>query len=216
MLLSYKFTNNIPLFKCDICGNCSNFVESISYTNIKNRGCCWYFPKYNLVDIKNIINNGNINFIYYLSSIPNCVESYDIRVKGTFFKNQYDNYTENNIKYSDFDSSLFFRLCPFLKKDGCKLSFSLRPHPCNLYLCREAIQLAGKEYTMYSRERKDYYAYCNYFNECLKEDLKSNNTTLSDNLEESLDILNSSTLPPFQPRKLQNIYIDYSTCHHSA
>ena len=87
---------------------------------------------------------------------------------------------------------------------------------CNLYLCREVIQLAGEEYAQYSRERKDYYAYCNYFNECLKEDLKSNDVNLLDNLEESLDILNSSTLSPFQPRKLHNIYIDYSTYNYGA
>lgn len=42
--LEYECENNIPVFKCNFCGKCNGIVESTSYMDIKNRGCCWYFP----------------------------------------------------------------------------------------------------------------------------------------------------------------------------
>lgn len=203
--LSYEFRNNIPVFHCNICGNCVNFLESISYIDI-NRGCCWYFPKYTLMDIKNIINIGKIDFIYSLLKNPSStISQYFIQVRGFYDKNKYKFYSESNLPNSNFDSKLFFKACPFIEKTGCTMDFQLRPHPCNLYLCREIIQECGKLYKQYSIERKDYYSYCNYFNESLKYELINEHTDLLKDKAKSLNILKAADIPRYKPMKLKKI-----------
>ncbi|WP_209702133.1 hypothetical protein [Clostridium algifaecis] len=217
MILNYNFMNNIPVFRCTLCGKCSNILESTSYTSIKNRGCCWYFPEYRLIDIKNIIDNGKSNFIYYLVSLKNSLlKSYSIKINGTFLKNKYADFINSNKKYENFDTSLFFKLCPFLSKNGCSLNFILRPHPCNLYLCRRVIKLCRKEYRTYFEERQDYFAYCNYSNECIKEDLIENNVDLIKDIHKSMDIIKKCSIGKFSPRTLISIHFNYSQYNHSA
>ncbi|WP_279146564.1 hypothetical protein [Clostridium tyrobutyricum] len=207
MSLNYSFYNNIPVFKCDSCGKCSNTIESISYTSIKNRGCCWYFPEYRLIDIKNIIDNNKFSFIHYLVSLPNCLlRNYSIKINGTFLKNKYKDFKNSCFKkYSNFDSSLFFKLCPFSSKNGCSLNFLLRPHPCNLYLCREIINLCSEKYKPYCDERKDYFAYCNYFDECIKQDLIDNHVSLISNINKAIEVIKNCHIEKFNSRYLKPI-----------
>jgi hypothetical protein len=203
--LSYEFKNNIPVFHCNICGHCNNFIESTSHINV-NRGCCWYFPKYTLMDIKNIINVGKIDFIYSLfKNTKAAISQYFIQVQGFYDKNKYNTYNENNLPISNFDSKLFFKSCPFIGERGCTINFQLRPHPCNLYLCREVIKESGELYKKYSLERKDYYSYCNYFNESLKYELIDNNTDLLQNASKSLNIIEKTDVPTYDPMELNKI-----------
>jgi len=198
---------NIPLFKCSYCGNCYGFLESTSYLKVKMRGCCWYFPKYKLIDIKNILNLGREDFIYEIANLSNSkIEKYHIEVLGYFDDEKY-----NKLKpqAEDFDSKLFFKLCPFFDKNGCKLHFTLRPHPCNLYLCREVIEACGLEYESYNRERKDYFAYCNYYNDLLAKELQNNNLNLIDNFDDSIKLLKQIHIPNFDFRRLREIKINF-------
>jgi hypothetical protein len=193
-----------------LCGKCSGNIESISYTDIKNRGCCWYFPEYRLVDIKNILMNGKLCFIKYLISLPNSkVGKFSIKVLGKFFKKQYTRFLNSDSKkYDGFNTSLFFKLCPFLGKDGCTIETFMRPHPCNLYLCREVIKSCGDLYARYSTERRDYYAYCNYVDECLKEDLTKNCANFIDSPEKSIEIIKNSRIPSFCFRNINTIHFN--------
>lgn len=141
--IKYEVQENVPLFKCSICGKCSGFLEATSYLTIKSRGCCWYFPKYKLIDIKNIIDLGKTDFIYKITNMPNSkIEKYFIEVLGYFDEEKYKKF---KISHNDFDTKLFFRLRPFFGKFGCSIDFTIRPHPCNLYLCREVIEACGDE-----------------------------------------------------------------------
>lgn len=203
--LSCEFKNNVPIFHCSVCGNCKGFVESTSYINI-NRGCCWYFPKYTLMDIKNIINMGKIDFIYWLIKNANStISQYFIQVQGFYDTIKHKLYCENNTPASGFDSKLFFRVCPFMGRTGCTINFQLRPHPCNLYLCRKIIKKSGESYKIYSRERKDYYSYCNYFNDSLKYELMDNDTHLLKNSSKSLEIIKAFPIPTYEPINLPEI-----------
>lgn len=205
--LSCEFKNNIPVFHCNICGKCKGFTESTSYIAI-NRGCCWYFPKYTLMDIKNIITIGKIDFIYsLLKSTNSIISQYFIQVHGFYNENRYKLYKENNITNSNFDSKLFFKACPFIGKNGCTINFGLKPHPCNLYLCREVIKGAGNLYKDYSMERKNYYSYCNYFNESLKYELMDNHADLLNYTSRTLEIIEASDVPNYEPIKLPVIQI---------
>ncbi|OFI07239.1 hypothetical protein CLOACE_04310 [Clostridium acetireducens DSM 10703] len=211
--LSYKFINNTPMFKCNFCGKCSHVMESTSYTPLATRGCCWYFPKYTLINIKNILALGKKDFILQLLNMPNAhISQYFIEIKGLFDKKCYEDFVKNsleeNINFKDFDIKLFFRLCPFCTSTGCKLDFTLRPHPCNLYLCRTVLELCGDKYKPYSEERKDYFSYCNYFNESIKYELMENKVDLISNAEKSLEIINNMDIPAFQPKLLEDINFD--------
>ena len=207
--LSYEFSNNIPLFKSDFCGKCLHILESTSLIYIKNRGCCWYFPKYTLMDMKNILSCGRHSFLEKIKVMENCkVSQYFMNVTGYFDKTGFSNYiisNPNSTKY-DFDETLFFKKCPFAGSKGCTIDYIERPHPCNLYLCREMIEYCKDTYKEYSLERKDYFSYCNYFNEVLKNELISNKTDLIKDFDKSINIIESTDVPNFSPRKLKEIY----------
>lgn len=203
--LKYVFENNIPLFSCNFCGHCSGFIESKSLIHIKNRGCCWYFPKYTLMDIRNILILGREDFIHNLFALNNTkVSNFYIEVNGFFDKNAYEKYEGSE----EFDTRLFFRVCPFFDKNGCGIDFKLRPHPCNLYLCREVIEFAKDKYKLYSKERIDYYSYMNYYNEQIKQDLRSKRVDLLSDNKLVLDLLKGYNIPQFEPRKLDTISLN--------
>lgn len=222
--LSYEFKNNIPLFKCTYCGKCYSCIESKNFFYI-NRGCCWYFPKYTLVDIKNILNLGKKDFILNLFNMPNAyILQYSIIIQGIFDYDKYEEYKNKNYcldacednTINSFNTKLFFKLCPFFKNNGCSLDYSLRPHPCNLYLCRDVIDLCYDYYKNYSRERKDYFAYCNYFNESIKYLLIDNRVNFLTNLNKSLNLIENFDMPSFKPCTLRRIYFSPSLPHNSG
>ena len=165
------------------------------------------FPKYNLVDIKNIINLGQKSFIINLSKMSSTnVSQYFIEAKGLFKQEEYEIFMADK-EDTDFeiDPKLFFRICPFCGFKGCTLDFSLRPHPCNLYLCRSIIDICGEPYKAYSNERKDYFSYCNFYNEYIKEELMENNVDFIKDIDRSLNIIENLNIPTFEPRKLEPI-----------
>lgn len=204
--LSYEFHDNIPVFKSNFCGKCSGVLESTSLVNRTMRGCCWYFPKYTLVDIKNIISHGRIDFIHSLLKLEySHISQYFIEVTGRFDSESFFNYSRTVENMPDFDNKLFFRLCPFCGTHGCNIDFSLRPHPCNLYLCRTMIEKCNDSYLPFSKERRDYYSYCNYFDESIKQELKYNRVDLISNTEASLSVIENFEMPDFEPRKLDKL-----------
>ena len=191
-----------------MCGKCHDAIEAVSFVG-KNRGCCWYFPKYNLFEVKNLINNKNTDFLYKMIKMKNCtISQFHFEIKGLFKVKEYDNYKKKSPVGGDFDNKLFFRLCPFFGENGCTIDNTLRPYPCNLYLCRSVIDLAGGDYIHYSRERKDYASYAAYFDEALKYELMSKKTDLLSDMEKSIDVISKFNMPEFEPRKLNEIYFD--------
>ena len=208
--ISYSIIDNIPVFKCSACKNCTS-IESINAFNFY-RGCCFYFPKYSLIDIKHIINYDE-NFLFELIKEKNVIiHDYYIRVVGTFYKEKYKKFLENNLKedllkYGDFDTSLFFKKCYFVSEKGCSISFKLRPYECNLYLCRHVVNKCRRKNNKYSRERKDYFAYCSYTNMMLKEDLIKSNINLKNNFKECIELLKKDPIYNFSFSNLENIEI---------
>lgn len=206
--LHYEFNKNIPDIRCTMCGKCHDAIEAVSYVD-KNRGCCWYFPKYNLFEIKNLIDNKNMDFFYNILKMKNCsISQFHVEIKGLFKVKEYARYEKKALMDEGFDKRLFFRLCPFFGKDGCTIDYTLRPYPCNLYLCRNVIKLAGGDYIHYSRERKDYASYAAYFDEALKYELLSKNTDFLSDMEKSIDVISKFDMPEYEPRKLKDIYFD--------
>lgn len=163
------------------------------------------------MDIKNILSCSKRNFLEKLYNAENCKTSqYFMEAEGYFDKKGYSNYINchTDSLNTDFEQSLFFRACPFVGHAGCTINFVERPHPCNLYLCRSLIKYCKDTYSKYCLERKDYFSYCNYFDEVLKEELISHDTDLIKDFNKSLDIIESIQIPNFSPRKLNEIYFD--------
>lgn len=209
--LHYEFNKNIPLIRCTMCGKCHDAIEAVSFVG-KNRGCCWYFPKYNLFEVKNLIDNKNTDFLYKIIKMKNCTLSqFHFEIKGLFKVKEYSKYEKNVFMDGNFDNKLFFRLCPFFGENGCTIDYTLRPYPCNLYLCRNAIKLASGDYIHYSRERKDYASYAAYFNEAIKYELISKKTDFLSDMEKSADVITKFNMPKFEPRKLKAIYFDINS-----
>lgn len=207
-ILSYKVLDNTPIFKCNSCKNCTS-MESTNMLGI-NRGCCFYFPKYSLIDIKNIINFKK-DFLFKLITKENVItHDYFIEVKGTFDKTAYSNFAKNSTegefsKYGNFDKTLFFKKCSFITPKGCSIDFRLRPHQCNLYLCRNLSENSSYLCKNYSRERKDYFAYCNYMNTTLIQYFKDNLLTLKNNFKQSVNFLDKIKIDNFLFSKLENV-----------
>lgn len=206
--ISYVVTNNTPIFKCSFCKNCTS-MESTNMLGIK-RGCCFYFPKYSLMDIKNIISFKK-DFLFKLIANENVItHDYFIEVKGTFDKTAYINFLKNSTeeelsKYGNFDKTLFFKKCFFITSKGCSIDFRLRPHQCNLYLCRKLAENHDHMCQKYSRERKDYFAYCNYINIMLTEYLEDEHLTLKGNFKQSVNFLEKIDIDNFSFSKLENL-----------
>lgn len=204
--IAYKVINNTPIFKCSFCNSCSS-MESKNMLGIK-RGCCFYFPKYSLIDIKNILKF-NRYFLFKLITKKNVItHDYFIEVKGTFDKATYNNFLKNSteeelLKYGNFDKTLFFKKCFFVTPKGCSIDFRLRPHQCNLYLCRKITTNPNYLYKKYSRERKDYFAYCNYVNTLLIQYLQENLLTLKTNFKQSVNFLEKIKINDFLFSKLE-------------
>ena len=50
--MSFENHEGIPVFKCSQCG-CCNGIETENVF-AANRGCCFYFPKYTLFDLRTV------------------------------------------------------------------------------------------------------------------------------------------------------------------
>lgn len=151
------------------------------------------------MDIKNIINLGSKSHIYKLLNMKNTkISRYHLEVIGEFDKEKHEEFLkENAYDWGDFDTKLFFRLCPFATTEGCSIDFNLRPHPCNLYLCREVISSCGENYKEFSKERRDYFSYCNYFSDSLKYTLMDNNVDLLSDPFKAIEIIEQTDIPNF-------------------
>ena len=183
------------------CGCCSGIETENIFA--ANRGCCFYFPQYTLIDLRTVaaIDPG---FIDALQANPNSVIHEDHLVVHGFYNQaahdvfRLDAEARDQKKYQGFDTSLQFRKCAFCTEAGCSIAFRLRPHPCNLYLCRGVIDRCSEPYRAYSRERKDYFAYCHYMNEILADELAHRGLSLTADFTGSIAALIDTPIDTFE------------------
>lgn len=215
--LYVNFQDNVPQYHCTACSACtSTFGKSLC--KIKNRGCCFYFPKFNLIDIlrmtktkeglntlsKIVHNEGTEIYHYYIHS------------KGYFDREGYNkyletrpcssnqDYCEENIK----DKTMFFRSCPFVQENvGCTLPIKYRTNVCNFFICSEVKKILDtlpllKEY---EEEAAKYSRFNDWQNVGLESILKDLNINLKDNLYECIKILRDIPLEECEFPKLPSL-----------
>ncbi|MBP3915193.1 MULTISPECIES: hypothetical protein [unclassified Clostridium] len=94
-------TNGIPQIGCSTCYEC-NSIFGKSLCEVKKRGCCWYFPKFNLYEIQKMAKSSDgLEILKKIINMPNTVVyNYYIHAKGFFDEKSYNKYINTKGKCS--------------------------------------------------------------------------------------------------------------------
>lgn len=89
-------SDGIPQFGCTKCHNC-NSIFGKSLCKIKNRGCCWYYPKFTLFEIHKMVKTEEgLNTLNNIIKMPNTdVYNYYIHSKGFIDETSYEKYVNS-------------------------------------------------------------------------------------------------------------------------
>lgn len=211
------FDGDVPRYACTACTDCISILGK-SLCNVNNRGCCWYFPKYTLLDIQRMTKSvEGLNILEHIKSQPaTIINPYYIHAKGFFDKAGYDKYirnenkenkTENESAYQ-FDHTIFFRACLFVKSGyGCTIPPRYRTIVCNFFICNEAMEKArfADALKPYIEERSRYAAWVEWENRSLEHLLKEKGVDLVSNYETVLKILQNEPLDTYDFPKLEPV-----------
>lgn len=199
------FDHDIPQYAYTGCSQCTS-VEGISLCEIKNRGCCWYFPKFNLVDILRMSKSDEgLQILDRIKQNPKTiVYNYYIHTRGYFDRTGYEKYTKSNQRSDEDifnDHTIFFRACPFVKPGyGCTLPPRYRTTVCNFFICNKITNDASKheEFKRYLTERSRYSRWVHWENTSLEYLLREKGLNLIDNFEGSIEFLRNTSLNTYE------------------
>lgn len=206
--------HNVPRYACTDCSTCSSLIGK-SLCKVKNRGCCWYFPKFSLVDIQRMSKTPDgLKVLNRIIDNPGTkIYNYYIHAKGFFDEAGYKKYMESGqLLDTDYieDHTIFFRACPFAKPGkGCTLPPRHRTFVCNFFICKE-ITDAARPYEMfksYEDERLRYSRWLDWENESLKQLLAEGNLTLHGNLAEIIQLLQELEASQYEFPELEPIIL---------
>ncbi|WP_032122700.1 hypothetical protein [Clostridium amazonitimonense] len=226
------FDESIPRYGCTHCSNC-NSLFGTSLCKVKNRGCCFYFPKFTLVDIHNMCQSmEGLQVLFKIIINPGTeIYRYYIHAKGYFDEKGYNKYISEKhytidgyvnscfINYMNElssverlheiqDQTIFFRSCAFVKEGyGCTIPSKYRTYICNLFLCSEVVDSIKhfKSYENYTKERDSYMRWLNWENKNLKHLLRDNSLNLIDNLDHIIKLFQELPLEVYEFPKLEPI-----------
>jgi len=165
------FDNGVPRLAYTGCYRCSSLI-GVSLCKTKNRGCCYYFPKFYPVEIQRMCHSEDgMALLNNIISMPDAViyddhilvrGSYDIILHQKMLKDGLVSSNEN-VK----DTSVFFRTCPFVRPGmGCTLPPRYRSYVCNFFMCSEIIDNPNYKDRLepYIRERENYVRFLEWEN----------------------------------------------------
>lgn len=191
-----EIDQGVPRYVYTGCSQCSS-VMGKSLCEIKNRGCCSYFPRFELTDIhrmsKSLEGLQTLNTI--VKNPGTVIENYSIHAKGFFDKLGYDKYLkgeQTSEEISIKDRTIFFRACPFVKSgQGCTIPPRFRTCVCNFFICSEVLERPGFEeaFKPYIEERSRYARWLHRDNEELRHILYENKVNLLKDFDKSIKLL---------------------------
>lgn len=209
MILKTELISKIPRYYCDKCSKCSSHI-SLNFTEFKNRGCCYYFPKFNLVDLQKMVSlpGGKDTLNLILNNKGTVIYNYHIVTHGIFEKEKYELFINSKLLLSDeeynilnsdefIDKSLFFKTCPFVENNkGCTIPVEFRSPVCNFFICNEIKSEINNLDLIktYEKEALNYWKYYTWEDENLIHLLKENNTNLIKDWNKSLSLLESTNI----------------------
>lgn len=211
MKMHLELSGNNPRYVCDSCYNCSSLIGT-SLCKVKNRGCCYYFPKFTLYDVQRMSKTKEgVEVIDRIIKNPGTVVyNYYIHAKGYFDRKGYENFLRSHNNGFDRieDKSVYFKACPFVEGGkGCTIPSQFRTDVCNFFICDEvaAALNKNKDFQQYIDERERYSRWINWENESLKYMLDENGVSLYNNLNEAINLLGNTSLNEYVFPKLQPI-----------
>ncbi len=211
--VNLKFDQGIPQYGCNSCNDCQS-VFGKSLCSVKNRGCCWYFPKFTLYEIHKMVKSKEglevLDKIINISDVK--IYNYYIHAKGYFDDLGYKKYMENTktYKFKVKDKSIFFRACPFVKPGvGCTLPKKYRSYVCNFYICDEVVEKVqgNNEFENYIKERNTYVKWIEWENESLQALLHENKLNLINDFNGVINFLKDIPLREYEFPNLRPIRI---------
>lgn len=214
--ISLDLSKNTPQYCVNKCTNCTS-IEGKSLNPTKNRGCCFYFPKFSLLELQRMSKTlEGIHLIKNLvSSKDFIIYKYYIHCVGTFDSDGYSKYIDTPYKdpADDIikDKTIFFRTCPFVTAgSGCSLPPYYRTTVCNFYICNTIYKEAEKnnDFTLYIRERQRYSRWVQWENDTLQKFLEDKNLDLKKNFQQVIDFLIEEPLDEYEFPILPRIYLE--------
>ena len=209
-----NFNENVPVYSCTNCSNCKSLFGK-SFSSITNRGCCFYFPKFNLLDIHRMSKSpyGLDTLSRIISNKNTKIFHYYIHAKGKFDNKNYTDFISNGsnrnfIKTCELkniqDMTMFFRTCPFVKSNyGCTLPQKYRTPICNFFICNEVKKnLDYNIIKIYEQESINYWHWYNWESSNLESFLKEHNINLKDNFYECIKIFKNLPFYEYEFPKL--------------
>lgn len=198
--IELKFAAGIPQYTCSSCGRCGS-VFARSLCAIKNRGCCFYFPKFTLVEIHRMSKSSEgLKVLNNLLKLPGVkVYNYYIHATGYFDSAAYKRYLQSGqiSQYKVRDKSIFFKVCPFVKPGkGCTLPPQYRNFICNSFICDEVVERVQEcsAFRYYKDERVNYADWVQWENDSLRMQLEEKKLDLVDDLDGVIATLKGTPL----------------------
>jgi hypothetical protein len=183
-----------------------------SLCSIKDRGCCYYYPKFTLFDIQKMSHSEDgMEVLRRILKNPGTrVYNYYIHATGYFDQSGYDSFIKDGMPKvgTVHDDSIFFKACPFVVSGkGCSIPKEYRSYVCNFFLCREICEMAEEspEFKRYMEERDRYVRWLDLEDRSLEYMMMDKGITLKSNLEESLDLLENIPIMEYEFPKLEDI-----------
>lgn len=203
-MIYLKLEQGVPQYVYTGCGSCRSIFGK-SLCSIKNRGCCWYFPKFSLHEIHKMAKNPEgTEILQNMRKLPGVViYNYYIHAKGYFDEKGYKSFLESGqaYKYDVEDKSVFFRACPYVRPGkGCILPVEYRSCVCNFFICREAVEevSGNNSFEEYIKERDKYVRWIEWQNYSLEMLLKENGLTLAKNFDGVIEALKDISLEYYE------------------
>jgi len=204
----------IPQFVCTECSNCRSLL-GISLCTVQNRGCCAYFPKFELYDIHKMSTTyEGLKILGRIRNVPGTeIYHYYIHAKGQFDENGYNKFMQSG-QASEFeleDKTVFFRTCPFVKPGkGCTLPVKYRHYVCNVFICREVVERATEPglFQEYSDACNSYARWMKWENDSLEMLLREKGINLKENFEEVIAFLQDIPIEYYEFPLLPEIQIE--------
>lgn len=209
-----QFDDGVPQFVCTACSNCQSLL-GMSLCAIQNRGCCAYFPKFELHDVHKMSKAPEgLELLDQIRSLPGTIRyHYYIHAKGQFDENSYNRFILSGqaSEYELEDKTVFFRTCPFVKPGrGCTLPVKYRHYICNVFICREVVEKAVEPglFQEYTDACSSYARWIKWENDSLEMLLREKGINLKENFEEVVEFLRDIPIENYEFPTLPEIDIE--------
>lgn len=208
------FDGGVPRLAYTGCSRCSSLI-GLSLCRTKNRGCCYYSPKFFPVEIQRMCHSEKgMELLKKIVEMPNTILYDDhILVKGSYDYILHQKMLKGGLVPLDGnvnDSSVFFRTCPFVRSgSGCTLPPRYRSYVCNFFLCPEILNnpLYKDRLEPYIRERENYIRFLEWENNQLIMAMREEGISMSKNFDAAVEFLKNLEISCYDFPELEPVVI---------